>query len=642
MTLSRSIPRPFHEAIESFATYLKTNFSSTIAANPEDQLKGPVQDLVASVRSRIVTRSEAQVEDLAGRPDIGVEVNGLLCGYIELKAPGKGAKVSRLRGADKVQWEKFKAIPNIIYTDGSEWGLYRSSELVSPIIKFKGDVTVDGRDALRDEQTAELHTLLLDFLNWRPIPPSSPQALANVLAPLCRLLRQDVLSAVQSSTSNLAQLANEWRTYLFPDADDAKFADAYAQTLTYALLLARLNGETHLTTESAAAALDSGHGLLAQTLRVLTQPGARSEISTSVDLLERLIGAVEPVKLEKRGDPWLYFYEDFLSIYDQQLRKDYGVYYTPVQVIGAQVRLVSQLLEDRFSKTLSYADEGVVFLDPGAGTAAYPLGAIHYALKKVSARFGEGLVAARATECANNFHAFEILVGPYAVAHLRLTQIITDYEGTIPPEGIRVFLTDTLESPYADPPQPNLFARKLTEEHRRAQQVKNHTKVLVCMGNPPYDREEREVDADESVQRKGGWVRFGDPGKPEEKPILQDFTEPATSAGAGVHIKNLYNDYVYFWRWALWKLFENPEASGPGIISFITASSYLRGPGFVGMRQRMREAFDDLWIIDLEGDNRGARKTQNVFAITTPVAIAIGGDTANPTRAQPRQCAIPK
>jgi hypothetical protein len=42
------------------------------------------------------------------------------------------------------------------------------------------------------------------------------------------------------------------------------------------------------------------------------------------------------------------------------------------------------------------------------------------------------------------------------------------------------------------------------------------------------------------------------------------------------------------------------------------------------MRQVMRETFDDLWIIDLEGDNLGARKTENVFAIQTPVAIAVG------------------
>ena len=96
---------------------------------------------------------------------------------------------------------------------------------------------------------------------------------------------------------------------------------------------------------------------------------------------------------------------------------------------------------------------------------------------------------------------------------------------------------------------------------------------------------------------------------------------PASRERAG-HLKNLYNDYVYFWRWALWKVFERKE--GPGVISFITASSYLRGPGFVGMREAMRRTFDELWIVDLEGDNLGARKTENVFNIQTPVAIATG------------------
>ena len=92
-----------------------------------------------------------------------------------------------------------------------------------------------------------------------------------------------------------------------------------------------------------------------------------------------------------------------------------------------------------------------------------------------------------------------------------------------------------------------------------------------------------------------------------------------------MHLKNLYNDYVYFWRWALWKVFDSTQ--GPGIVSFITAASYLRGPGFVGMREVMRRTFDELWIIDLEGDSLGARKTENVFAIArrwpSPWACAV-------------------
>ena len=124
-------------------------------------------------------------------------------------------------------------------------------------------------------------------------------------------------------------------------------------------------------------------------------------------------------------------------------------------------------------------------------------------------------------------------------------------------------------------------------------------------------------------------MRHGDEGS-DESSVLDDFLKPVRDAGGGVHLKNLYNDYVYFWRWALWKVFDSTEDAG--IVTFITASSYLRGPGFAGMRRKMREVFDELWIIDLEGDSLGARKTENVFAIRTPVAIAIGvrGGTPRP------------
>ncbi|MGD1088342.1 MAG: N-6 DNA methylase [Verrucomicrobiota bacterium] len=625
----------FKNILHEFAQEIKRNFSSRIAAQPEDQLKPGVQKILQAAARQIETRTEAHATDVEGRPDIGVASNKLLCGFVELKAPGKGARPQRFTGADKRQWEKFKAIPNLIYTDGNEWALYRSGkpwpEGQPAIVQFSGDITTDGENAISDVEAEKLQQLLIAFFNWQPIVPHSAPQLAEMLAPLCRLAREDVLRAISNEQSNLAQLAREWRNYLFPDADNARFADAYAQTLTYALLLARFNGETRLTTDSAARSLDSGHGLLAQTLRVLAQPEARAEIKVSVDLLERVIAAVNPGQLAERGDPWLYFYEDFLAAYDPKLRKDQGVYYTPQSVIGVQVRLTAELLESRFDKRRSFADDGVILLDPAAGTAAYPLAAAEYSLRQAAERFGDGIIPGAATQCAENIHAFENMVGPYAVAHLRLTQLITSHGGTQPEGGIHAYLTDTLESPNQVPHEVNLFARKLTEEHRRAQRIKKHTRVLVCMGNPPYDREETEVGERPEYLRKGGWVRHGDPRVPSPdnpsdhtRAILQDFIEPASAAGAGVHVKNLYNDYVYFWRWALWKLFENPEASGPGIITFITAASYLRGPGFVGMRRKMREAFDELWIIDLEGDNLGARKTENVFAIQTPVAIAIG------------------
>ena len=172
-----------------------------------------------------------------------------------------------------------------------------------------------------------------------------------------------------------------------------------------------------------------------------------------------------------------------------------------------------------------------------------------------------------------------------------------------------------------------MMQEQISLERERAQEVKKAVPVVVCLGNPPYDREQRDPDSDEG-RRKGGWVRYGDDGE-SEPPILEDFLAPARAAGAGIHLKNLYNDYVYFWRWALWKVFDSTD--DPGIVTFITASSYLRGPGFVGMRRKMREVFDELWIIDLEGDSLGARKTDNVFAIRTPVAIAVGARYGPPS-----------
>ena len=58
-------------------------------------------------------------------------------------------------------------------------------------------------------------------------------------------------------------------------------------------------------------------------------------------------------------------------------------------------------------------------------------------------------------------------------------------------------------------------------------------------------------------------------------------TKPMKEAGLGRHLKNVYNDYVYFWRWAVWQATELPQ--GPGVVAFITASSYLDGVSMGGV-----------------------------------------------------------
>jgi hypothetical protein len=484
-----------------------------------------------------------------------------------------------------------------------------------------------------------MEALLRDFLSWEPVVPSSPSQLAEVLAPLCRLLREAALDAVQVADSALSELAAEWRQYLFPDADDKQFADAYAQTLTYALLLARFEGEVDLHFR-APDRLEARHGLLAQVLRLLTDPQARNEVEVPVSLLERTISAVDPSRwasqlrfdlptstlppstirstsVAQLADPWLYFYEDFLAVYDPKLRKNRGVYFTPAQVVSAQVALVTELLQAHFGKTLGLVDDEVIVIDPACGTGTYLLAATRSGLELVRARYGDGAVANRATTAARNFHGFEILVGPYSVAHLRFAQQILGSGGSLPDDGVHVYLTDTLDSPNAEPLgqlRLTLTHRRLAEEHERARKVKADTRILVCLGNPPYHRQ-----LESGSHREGGWVRYGDDGRTG---ILQDFVAPAIAAGEGRNLKTLYDLYVYFWHWAIWKVLDSTE--GPGIVSFISAASYLRGPGFVGMRRKLREVFDDLWIIDLGGEGRGTRQSDNVFAIQSPVAIAVG------------------
>ena len=625
---------PFTAQLAVFAAELTAKFAVPLHFNPEDQLKAPMLALLsgaaAALGLTVEVLTEVQDRERAGRPDIGVVAQSLLAGYVELKAPGKGADPTRFKAQDRAQWEKFRDLPNLLYTDGNQWALYRGGERVGRLVRLAGDVTMDGAAAVEEHDAAAVFDLLRDFLLWQPTAPATPRALAETLAPLCRLLRAEVLAAVQNPESSLAALAVDWRHYLFPDADDAQFADAYAQTLTYALLLARWSGAAALSTTQATQTLRPQHGLLAEALKILADEQARAEIATPVQVLERVIGAVDPAALARQwtgGDPWLYFYEDFLAVYDPKMRKDRGVYYTPVPVVRVQVALIAELLETRFDAEFSFVDPKVVTLDPAAGTGTYILAALDHGLARVAATQGPGMRAQAATVGARNLHAFEILVGPYAVAHLRLSQRVLAEGGTLPMDGAHVYLTDTLEPPNAAPPgHLPLVYKALGEEHRRAQKVKADTAVLVCLGNPPYDRQVLDA-GDVGQTRKGGWIRYGDAHR-EGAGILRDFIAPLNALGLGLHAKNLYNDYVYFWRWALWKVFESQ--GGPGIVGFITAASYLAGPGFAGMRQLLRRTFDDLWVIDLEGDNLGARKTDNVFAIQTPVAIAIGVRYAKP------------
>jgi len=626
--MARQNADPILTALQAFAREVKDKLDSLTTGEPEEQLRGPLERCFERVGSALGRRVRAIGETHVARvgiPDFGVDADDLHVGHIEVKAPGTGADPTSFRRKhDKQQWLRFQNFPNLIYTDGNEWSLFRHDTLVDSF-RLSGDICRQGDRAVATDDGEAFGRLIRQFFAWNPAPlPPNPTGadVASLLAPLCRALRDEVEEAIGHEDSSLNAVASDWRDLLFPEAEDRQFADAYAQTVTFALLLAHAEGASTLTLDEPTRALAADHALLSRALAALTVAGAQEEIRPALRTLQRVIDGI-PAEAMARGhetDPWLYFYEDFLAAYDPVLRKNTGVYYTPVEVVRAQVRLIDRLLVDRLGIPTGFVDPSVVTLDPAVGTGTYLLGVIEHALARVAAEEGPGAVPGRATDLAKHLHGFEIMVGPYAVAQLRVSRALAEQGAALPEEGPGVRLTDTLESPYTEPQRVMAWYQLLSQEHERALRVKRQVPVLVCLGNPPYDRHEAAGDANRA--RTGGWVRWGDSGDGNGA-ILRDFTQPASEAGHGVHLKWLYNQYVYFWRWALWKVFEHDSSTGAGIASFITASSYLFGDAFVGMREHLRRVCDEMWIIDLGGEGRGTRQEENVFDIRTPVAIAI-------------------
>ena len=619
----------FFRALSDFAAAIAAKASSVVRGAPEDRLRAPLEQFCreagAALGIGVRAIGEARIPGL-GRPDYAVERDGLLAGYIELKPTGTGAAANRFRGHDREQFQRFAAIPNLLYADGAEWALYRSGERVGRLVRLAGDPATEGRKAVSQRNARTLEALLRDFLNWEPTLPldasGAPdfERLAAHLAPLCRMLRDEVADSLSESESPLRTLAEDWRQLLFPEADDRQFADAYAQTVTFALLLGRTEGADPLTLRGAQGTLDAEHTLLSKALEILTVPEAQGRLAAPLKLLVRVVGAVPHGRFVGEADPWLYFYEDFLAAYDPRLRKNAGAYFTPAPVVRAQTRLVDDILANRLGKRLGFAHPEVVTLDPALGTGTYLLAVMERALERVRDEEGPGAIAGQATALAENLYGFELMVGAYAVAELRISGWLRAHGAELPEGGVRIYLTDTLDNPNAEPPNLPLVFRPVAEQRAKALRVKRKVPVLVAIGNPPYDRHEA---ADETNRaRTGGFVRWGAEGTGRNA-LLRDFTEPVKAVGKGGQLKNLYNLYIYFWRWALWKVFEQSAADAPGVVSFITASSFLDGDAFLGMRNHLRRVADEVRVLDLGGDGRGTDREQNVFDIQTPVAITV-------------------
>ena len=628
------MPETVETLASAYIPSLNAASAAAVDAEAEAQLTVPVSNLLSGLAAvanlgilRLVreTRLEGTRPDFAAIHEIGAR--RYQKGFIELKAPIYSVDTSTWRSRNARQWAKMKDEAEVlIICNGEQAQLYHHG------------LPIGGPADLPSHPVAAwvadpLISLLRRFLELRPSPVVRIGDLSKRLAFRTADLRDRLLwlleqkgAATDAATGSLGA----WRRHVAPLATHRDFADGISQVIAYGMVLAALSGnadtdgDDHLSVVEARAAIRLTSPVLAAAFAPLVdKPDLFRAVEVELGALESLVSAIDPVRIaasaDRRGDPWLYFYEDFLATYDPDERRQAGVYYTPIAVVQAMTAMTEHLLIHQLNRPLGFADNAVVTLDPAAGTGTFPLAVIDRAVERARVRRGPGGPRQAATNLGRNLFAFELLPGPYSVAHLRLSQRLRlSSAGAV--TDARVILTDTLESPLEDSNSAELFgdAQVLAEEQERARGVKLDQHVTVVIGNPPYRRVERDI----SGRGSGGWVVDGAvPGRANQaQSLFTDILEVATANTNFAHIASLYNLYVYFWRWALWKAFE-AHGDGPGVVSFITGSSWLYGPGFIGLRQLVRQLCDEVWVVDLGGDNHGANPEENIFAIETPVAV---------------------
>jgi len=286
-----------------------------------------------------------------------------------------------------------------------------------------------------------------------------------------------------------------------------------------------------------------------------------------------------------------YFYEPFLEAFDPELRKQLGVWYTPPEIVQYQVARVDTVLREELDIAAGLADPRVFVLDPCCGTGAYLVEVLRRIVQTLKEEQGQGGLALAAAKDAamNRVYGFEIMPAPFVVAHLQMSLLLQDLGVPLKEaEGERagIFLTNALTGWDFAGENPQLANwPELEAERKGAGRVKQEIKILVVLGNPPYN-------AYAGVS-------------PEEEQGLAERYKEGLITEWGIRKFNLDDLYVRFFRLAERKI---AERTGRGIVCLISNFSYLADPSFVVMRQRFLEEFDALWFDCLNGDSRETGK----------------------------------
>jgi len=642
------------------AVYLKELASVTQRGDArEESYYSALADMLRVV-AKSTGRPHVQVTTLpkatdAGNPDFRLwNGRNRIVGYVEAKAPGAGS-LDRIEESEQLARYR-STFPNLILTDFLEFRLYRDGAPVGSALAGRPTALRKPGRSPTAEDSENLRILLDRFLSFSLPKAFTAEALAVELAKRTRFLRDVVADALADEAGDpgvLSGFFEAFQTYLIGTLTREGFADLFAQTITYGLFAARTRTHGDFSRREAFDSIPQSIGVLRDLFRFISLEDLPSQLAWCVDdIAEVLAVADAPGILEqyyrdgKGSDPVVHFYETFLDCYNPEERRRRGVYYTPDPVVGYIVRSLNGMLKAELGALDGLASEGVTLLDPAAGTMTFIARSAECAVREFEAKYGSGgREDFIRTHILTDFYAFELMMAPYAIGHLKMGFLLQELGHRLrDDERMQFYLTNALDTRELERTKlPGLSA--LAEESRLAAAIKKEKPILVVLGNPPYSG--HSSNPSEILQTVSPGETYVVAWRPKAGGGAEPVTRKAkrelrrlqpTFIGQLVrdyffvdqrplgekNPKWLQDDYVKFIRLAQWKV----ATAGRGVVGMITNHSYLDSPTFRGMRQSLMQAFDEIYVLDLHGStlkkemSPDGRADVNVFDIQPGVAIS--------------------
>jgi hypothetical protein len=442
-------------------------------------------------------------------------------------------------------------------------------------------------------------------------PLAAPKDLAFLLASYAREARHRVEHASPAAAKQLEALQHSLESSLgvtFSANEGGHFfRSTLVQTLFYGVFSAWVLRREHAEPGEDLGPFDwksAAHSLnvpmIAALFGQLSQPAKLKALNLTevLDWAADALNRVDQAAFFKTFESTRsiqYFYEPFLAAFDPELRKSLGVWYTPEEIVRYQVARVDQVLQSELGLPNGLADPDVVVLDPCCGTGAYLVEVLRVIGEKLKSQGADALAAHQLKLAATTrLFGFELLPAPYVVAHLQIGLLLRKLGAPlgVKPDGTDeragVFLTNALTGwePAKEPKSEVLPFPEFEQERDAADHVKQTQKIIVILGNPPYDA-------------------FGGVALGEEQDLVTPYKEGLIKKW-GIKKFNLDELYVRFFRLAERRI---AEKGGRGVVCYITNSSYIHGDSFVVMREHLLNNFNRIWIDNLNGDSRATGKT---------------------------------